>query len=470
MTDDLKQIVDLVKGLYKDEFGIPLTLSEGQAKIFECIFKRKTRRNHLMTYTQYGKSLVTALAILTRVSTYPEKWIIVAGREKQAKIIMGYIIGHVFDNDYTKGKLQLGGEDVEKLQRERSKNRLTFRHTDGTMGEVMVLSADSRNQKTAGEAVMGFGAPNVVLDEAALIDDDIEAKIFRMLGGKPDNFYLKIGNPFKRNHFWKDYEDPNFYHLNVDWVQGIKEGRLTEDFIREAKGKPLFDILYGNQFPPQELMDEKGYMPLLDEGDIKEIENKDMIDRKVMGIDPAGEGRDESKWVIRDPFKAIVAATEKISSPMSIAQRTMTLMMAEKIPAWNVYIDSFGIGAAVIGELARAGVIVNGVNVGDHMPKDSDEDEKFYNKRAWMFWMIREWIKTGGQLVKNSGWSELKEIKYRAELNRKLKIMGKDEMRTKGIMSPNTADALSLCFANGKDILGDYEPQESTPSNRYSVV
>jgi len=146
-----------------------------------------------MTLTRYGKSLVTALAILTRVATFPEKWAIVAGSEKQAKIIMGYIIEHAFDNDYTRSKLAITeGESLEHLRRERSKSRLNFKHTDGTYGEVFILSADSRNKQRAGDAVMGFGAPNIVLDEAALVDDDIESKIFRMLGDQPDNFYFKV--------------------------------------------------------------------------------------------------------------------------------------------------------------------------------------------------------------------------------------------------------------------------------------
>lgn len=466
---------DLCANLYKDRWGKPYVLTDGQLKIFERIVKRDHPRVHLTTFTQYGKSATVALAALTRAATYPEKWMIVAGREKQAKIIMGYIIEHTFDNDYTKGKLEIGGEDIERLQRERSKNRLTFRHADGGLGEIMILSADSRNAQAAGESLMGFGSQNVILDEAALIDDETEVKIFRMLGGFKDNFYLKIGNPFRRNHFWKDSKNPDWYKLSIDWKQGVKEGRISEDFIREAKQKPLFDILYENKFPPEEMMDEHGYIPILDEKDINEVTDESMTRTKVLGVDPAGEGRDDAKWVVRDPFKVRVVATEKVSNPKSMAQRTMSIMLQEDIAPTNVFVDSFGVGAALVGELARAGVVVNDVNVGDKMPKGSEEAERFYNKRAWMYWEFREWAKHGGVFVKDPNWKEFLTVKFRAELDRRLKIMSKDEMRRKGIMSPNTVDAAMLTFANGKDILGkfkEYSVSAGTVSkaDKYSAI
>jgi len=606
---------DLCSNLYKDRWGKPYVLTDGQLKIFERIVKRDHPRVHLTTFTQYGKSATVALAVLTRAATYPEKWMIVAGREKQAKIIMSYIIEHTFDNDYTKGKLEIGGEDIERLQRERSKNRLTFRHADGGLGEIMILSADSRNQQAAGESLMGFGcipagykistdkgefliedvvknkmdvkilsynhlteeteykeileyqenpvgdrhilefdcgekfrctndhpvfvedkgyiradevkeddfirkvptlrglysrivkkitrvetkspyvynlnvkdnhnyfiegvllhnSQNVVLDEAALIDDETEVKIFRMLGGFKDNFYLKIGNPFRRNHFWKDSLNPDWYHLNIDWKQGVKEGRIEESFIREAKQKPLFDILYENKFPPEEMMDEHGYIPIIDERDLVEVKDEQMTRSKVLGVDPAGEGRDEAKWVVRDAFKVKVVATEKISNPKSMAQRTMTVMMQEDIAPNNVFVDSFGVGAPLIAELARSGVPVNAVNVGDKMPKGSEEAERFFNKRAWMFWEFREWAKQGGVFVKNLNWKEILSVKFRAELDRRLKIMSKDEMRRKGILSPNTVDAAMLTFSNGKDILGRFKEYSGSSGNivnsdQYSAI
>ena len=118
MTDVKK----LCKNLYKDEAGNPLILTKGQAEIFELVLTKNKPRVHCLTYTQYGKSLIVGLGILTAVSTFPEKWAIVAPSNKKAKIIMGYVIDHIFDNEYTASKFEIAkGETRERIRRERSK-------------------------------------------------------------------------------------------------------------------------------------------------------------------------------------------------------------------------------------------------------------------------------------------------------------------------------------------------------------
>src|SRR3990172_8178214 len=62
--------------------------------------------------------------------------------------------------------------------------------------EIEVFSADGRNKQATGNAIMGFNAPFVILDEASLVNDAIEAKVFRMISGfsTTKHLYLKIGN------------------------------------------------------------------------------------------------------------------------------------------------------------------------------------------------------------------------------------------------------------------------------------
>ena len=103
-------------------------------------------------------SLTIALAVLTRVATFPEKLAIVAPSLTKARIIMGYIIDHAFDNPFTASRLEIAKDESEqRLRRERSKNRLTFRQSDGSIGEVFVVSGDSKNTQAAGESLMGLG-------------------------------------------------------------------------------------------------------------------------------------------------------------------------------------------------------------------------------------------------------------------------------------------------------------------------
>ena len=205
---------ELVKNLYRNDYGKPFEMTAGQNEIFDAIFKKQHGRLHIMTFTQYGKSDVVSMAVLTRVATFGEKFCIVAPSQPKARIITGYLIKHIFDNEFTMSRFRIReGESMEGIRRERSKNRLTFDVGNNQIGEVFILSAESRltSGEDIGNALMGFGAPNVVMDEAALISDEADAKAMRMVGGftgMGNDFVVKIGNPFTRGHFLKAYEDP----------------------------------------------------------------------------------------------------------------------------------------------------------------------------------------------------------------------------------------------------------------------
>jgi hypothetical protein len=282
-----KETFDLVRSRYKDDYGKPLKLTPGQSEIFDIIAGRTDARTQVISYTQYGKSLTVALAVLTRASTFPERWAIVAPSDKKAQIIMGYIIDHIFDNEYTANKFIIQpGESRDRVRRERSKDRVNFKISDGRLGEIFIVSADSRRKTNVLDALMGFGAPNVILDESSLIDDMQYAGVVRMVTGTPDNFLLEIGNPFYRNHFFQASRDTSYRHVNINYLQGVAEGRLKLEDANRAKTLPLFDVLYECVFPSALAIDAHGYSPLVteDELDRAYVEDAQFFGEKMMGI------------------------------------------------------------------------------------------------------------------------------------------------------------------------------------------
>src|SRR3990167_1721028 len=296
---------DLVKSLYKNDMGLPFEMTEGQNEIFDCIFKKGAdvgkNRIHIKTFTQYGKSDVVSMAVLTRVATFGEKWCLIAPSQPKARIIMGYLIAHIFQNEYTISRFKVDpGENAEVIRRERSKNRLTFDLGDAQVGEVFILSAESRlkSGEDIGNSLMGFGASNVILDEAAGITDEPDAKAMRMVGGFASfgaDFVVKIGNPFQRNHFLKAQEDPAYHKINIDFDRGVREGRLTEKFIEEMRQKPYFRVLYENKFPEDNDLDARGWSQLLNEDDVEKAIAEGPIahvGEKRLGNDVARRGAD----------------------------------------------------------------------------------------------------------------------------------------------------------------------------------
>lgn len=437
----MKDLSELA-GLFIDDYHKPLILTEGQKQIFKIILERKPKRNIVMTGTQYGKSLTVSLGILLRAVLFPEKWAVVAPSEKKAKIIMNYVIQHVFDNELFCSQLEIS-ENLERLKRERSKERLTFKRG----GEIFILSADTRNQQRAGESLLGFGAPNLILDESSLIDDDIYATAKRMLGGHLDNFLLEIGNPFRRNHFLKSWQSDGYNKIKIDWRQGVKEGRFSKSFIEEMREEAFFKILYECQFPELGEIDEQGWSVLLTDKEV-EVAMARQIEptgKKRLGVD-IGRGGDYTVFVLRTDNYARILEKNRDPDLMAQAGKILRIMREENITAENVFVDDVGVGGGVTDRLREQGCQVNAVKSGEKAKKE----EKFTNVRAEAYWELRKWILGGGILEKNGDWYQLYEIRYKEDSASRLKIESKEEIRGRGTESPDTADALMLTFAGPK--------------------
>jgi len=245
------KVSQVVSSLYQIN-GEPLLLSPSQIEIFENIFYKKHPLNIVIAFTRFGKSLTTALAVLTRCLFYPEKWAIIAPTEKQAKVIMNYIIEHLFDNEFIISKLQIEErESLEKLRRERSKKRITLKvYNQNAYSEIYILSAYSTKEDPL-KGLLGFGAENIVLDESALIDDKVYVGILRMLGDSKKPFLFELGNPIKKNHFYESFNDPKYSKILIDYKKGLEEGRITQEQIDLMKDKPFFDVLYECKFPTE---------------------------------------------------------------------------------------------------------------------------------------------------------------------------------------------------------------------------
>lgn len=145
-------------------------------------------------------------------------------------------------------------------------------------------------------------------------------------------------------------------------------------------------------------------------------------------------------------------------------------MLEHNVQSGDIYVDNFGEGANVGQEIAvatKGQVAVIPVNVG-MLPLD----ERYLNLRAEAYWRLREWLRGHGELLEGKGWEELLTIRYRAELNGKLRMMSKKDMRSEGYKSPNIADALMLTFVTPDFDLytTDNNSDRMTDEERYSAV
>jgi hypothetical protein len=428
--------------------------------------------------TQYGKSLAVAIGVLLRTTSHKEKWAIIAPTEEKGRIIMDYIIEHIFDVPEYVQMLDYNGSK-EKLMQERSKTRITFRDH----GEVRVYTADANNMKNVEKALAGFGAPNIIIDESAILPDKVYAMIKRMAGGTQDNFILEIGNPFFKNHFWRMWTGKRYIKVFVDWVKALAEGRYTEDFIAEMQEEPLFDVLYGCMFPEEEQAPE-GYRRLISDSFIYNAminndlplghnEKGELIDQPILGIDPNHGGSNFTVMVLRYPltgFAKIVLrkqyAEDKEDITGEIIADAERIIDEYEVGDGRIAVDAGGVGAGVADGLKRKGYEVEAILFGQSpvMPFEIDPNSKaknttrYANMKARLFWALRVWIRANnGKLVKHDGFFELKEVNYKENTSSKVQMESKQELSKRGVASPDCADALALTFIpvridNGDDI------------------
>jgi hypothetical protein len=136
---------------------------------------------------------------------------------------------------------------------------------------------------------------------------------------------------------------------------------------------------------------------------------------------------------------------------MVVAGRISTLAY-EDHPA-SIAVDEIGVGAGVVDRLREMridGVVA--VNVGD----PAFDRERFLNRRAELYWGLREWFRNGEIALKpdEALKEELAGIRYSFHSNGKIKMEEKSEMKKRIGRSPDRADMLAMLFDSSCEWVG----------------
>ena len=164
----------------------------------------------------------------------------------------------------------------------------------------------------------------------------------------------------------------------------------------------------------------------------------------VLAGDIARFGADESVAVHRRGHRADIIWTSTLEDTMQTAGRFAASM--RKIGPDVTVLDEIGIGAGVVDRLQEQRIgKVRGLNSGT-APRDT---EQYANARAEWWWGLRELFEAGdiAILPDEELAAQLTSIKYKFQSNGKLIIESKDDMKKRGMSSPDRADTLMLAFA-----------------------
>jgi hypothetical protein len=419
--------------------------TEGQIAIFHAIVFRPSKHIEIISTTQYGKSLFIALGCIIVSCIQGELVPVVAPKKEQAKKIMRYYIEHMADSPLFYTQLEKNTK-LDRLRMEENKERIVLRNGGG----VAAFSVEAGNSTKGVEAVMGEGGRIVIQDESALIPDEHEATIYRMLAGKGENTcYIKIGNPFYNNHFKTSWYDLDYYKVFIDCYRALKEGRYNQSFLDKALKKPLADILYLCQFPDEDEMDAKGFRKLFksDEYGKMLLEEKPQLQplKKKLGVDIA-RGGNWNAYVIRDKQNAYILQKDKARDLMATVGNIIKVVKEEKIEWEDVFVDDTGMGGGVVDRLAELDHYVNACQEGSKAT--GNNKERFINAKAESNFAVRDWVMQKGGRIYGKEFDEVQEIKWKvtSQGDGKIRMESKEEMRKRNIVSPDFWDALTLTF------------------------
>ncbi len=174
----------------------------------------------------------------------------------------------------------------------------------------------------------------------------------------------------------------------------------------------------------------------------------------VIGFDPAWKGPDRCAMAWRRG-----RCVEKIISKQGLDTMAAAGWVAKVItddkPA-RVFIDVGGVGAGVCDRLQEMGFQITAVNFGSapFEPPPLDEHGKPYggplNRRAEMWMKSREWLEdAAGVNIPDSDslQADATGPGYKYDSNTRLILESKDDMRRRGVASPDEWDAVALTFA-----------------------
>ncbi len=166
-----------------------------------------------------------------------------------------------------------------------------------------------------------------------------------------------------------------------------------------------------------------------------------------IGVDVAISDRDRTAIIRRKGRHAYNLEYISNSNTMETVGRLKRIITQEN-PA-KMYIDCIGVGAGVVDRLQEMGFeCVEGVNVA----RSANDKERFKNLRAELWSDMRDWFQ-GEMPVQipddDTLHGELCSLGFKENSSGQLQIESKDELRARGMPSPDGGDSLMLTFYGG---------------------
>lgn len=303
------------------------------------------------------------------------------------------------------------------------------------------------------EKFQGWHGKNIliIIDEASGVHRAIFEAIQGALASGGTVRLVYIGNPTRNTGDFADsFKDPTFnkIHISAYDIPNVKQGKIiiqglatkewVEDMIRKyGEDSDIVRVRVKGEFPKKE-SDTLIGIDLVES--CFDADRELYGEEEVIGLDPARFGNDTADFVYRKGNYAKLLESIQQSDLMTLAGKAKGWLRV--YPKAVIRIDTIGLGSGVYDRLKEQDDInarVQGVNVA----VNATDTEAFANLRAEAWNDTKRWLRDA-VLAKDEGWYQLAHPKYKINSRGQMLLESKEDMKKRGVKSPNTADALVL--------------------------
>ena len=372
----------------------------------------------------------------------------------------------LFDNlwaEISKWRGQMEGYFAANLRQ--LSDRLEFIGREKTQFAVARTSVKERP-----EALQGFHATNLLfcLEEAS----GIPQEIFQVAEGSmstPGARMIMISNPTRNDGYFYDSHHRDrakwvTFTLNAENSPRVSKDEIARKAAKYGKDSNYYRVRVLGEFP---LSSDDTMIPL---EWVTSAIGRDIIvtqgaHKRIAGLDVARFGDDACALIVRQgPQITFIDQWRQTDLMQTVGKVVMAYRKSQLFDC--VAVDMIGMGSGVLDRLKEQSIPCIGVNVADSPTMYPD---LYMRMRDQLWWECREWFQKRGCRIdpklcvanaygENLGdqlTAELTTIRYKIESSGKIKAEGKDEMKKRGLDSPNLADSLCLTFAVGGNNIQD---------------
>lgn len=313
----------------------------------------------------------------------------------------------------------------------------------------VTVSEDGRSIISVGEGGQIF----FVVEEASGVDD----KIFEVAEGALSSHgarLLMVGNPTRnKGYFARSHREnrAQFTPLHFSCSDSpLVDENYRINLVRSyGEGSNVVRVRADGEFPKQ----DDDALIALEHAEAALARDDASADGKcILGVDVARFGDDRTVFLLRQGRVVERIEIRAKQDTMQTAGQAMAFWREWRADA--IHVDVVGLGAGVADRLREQGAPVVDVNVAESPPERQPGGvEARANRLRDHLWLeMAAWLRDDapafcpGQAAQDLA-GELSSVTYALNSSGKIVVESKDEMKRRGLRSPDIADALGLTFA-----------------------